>query len=138
MPHARRCKSWQARSSSAPRTSRILTVTFSDTVLAIGGSLSVSHHHALEGTQWLATFLSGCRHSIRSAAVGESCQGDSILSLERSSLAKERSGRRVAEGRRRGRQSQRPSRKGSPLGSVGTLLLWSSARACRSGWYSRP
>src|SRR5713101_3308704 len=44
MPHARRCKSWQARSSSAPRTSRIVTVTFSvcDTAWAIDGSLSVS------------------------------------------------------------------------------------------------
>src|SRR6266403_1289762 len=56
MPHARRCRSWQARSSSAPRTSRIVTVTFSDTAWAIAGSLSVYTVPVVFGTsvsKWL-------------------------------------------------------------------------------------
>src|SRR6266567_1535135 len=60
MPQARRCRSWQARSSSAPRTSRIVTVTFcacaSGAALVIDGSLSVYTVPVVFGTsvsKWL-------------------------------------------------------------------------------------
>src|SRR3954462_3901297 len=60
MPHARRCRSWHARNSSAPRTSRIVTFTFCvcawDTACDIERSLSVYTVPVVFGTsvsKWL-------------------------------------------------------------------------------------